>query len=46
MLGTIVGALAVWRGSPAFYRYLVPFLIVFSAIPFYLIGLVLVYVFG
>jgi len=45
-LGTIVGALTVWRGSPAFYRYLVPLLMIFSAIPFYLIGLVLVYVFG
>jgi peptide/nickel transport system permease protein len=44
--GTIVGALTVWRGSPAFYRYLVPLLMIFSAIPFYLIGLVLVYVFG
>ena len=46
VLGTIVGALTVWRGSSAVYRYLVPFLMVFSAIPFYLIGLVLVYVFA
>lgn len=46
VVGTIVGALTVWRGSPAAYRYLVPLLMVFSAIPFYLIGLVLVYVFA
>jgi peptide/nickel transport system permease protein len=45
-IGTIIGALTVWRGSSSFYRYLVPLLMVFSAIPFYLIGLVLVYVFG
>lgn len=46
LIGTILGALTVWRGSAAFYRYLVPFLMIFSAIPFYLIGLVLVYVFA
>ena len=46
VLGTVVGALTVWRGSSALYRYLVPLLMIFSAIPFYLIGLVLVYVFG
>lgn len=46
VIGTIVGALTVWRGSAAVWRYFVPFLMVFSAIPFYLIGLVLVYVFA
>lgn len=46
VIGTIVGALTVWRGSAAAWRYFVPFLMVFSAIPFYLIGLVLVYVFA
>lgn len=45
-VGTILGALTVWRGAAAFYRWLVPFLMIFSAIPFYLIGLVLIYVFA
>lgn len=46
LFGTVLGALTVWRGSAAIYRYLVPFLMIFSAIPFYLIGLVLIYVFA
>jgi len=46
LFGTILGALTVWRGASAVYRYLVPFLMIFSAIPFYLIGLVLIYVFA
>lgn len=46
LFGTVLGALTVWRGSAAIYRYLVPFMMVFSAIPFYLIGLVLIYVFA
>lgn len=46
LAGTILGALTVWRGAAAVYRWLVPFLMVFSAIPFYLIGLILIYVFA
>ena len=46
LFGTVLGALTVWRGAPAIYRYLVPFLMIFSAVPFYLIGLILIYVFA
>lgn len=46
LFGTILGALTVWRGASRTYQYLVPFLMIFSAIPFYLIGLVLIYVFA
>jgi peptide/nickel transport system permease protein len=46
LIGTVLGALTVWQGAPSFFRYLVPFLMVFSAIPFYLIGLVLIFVFA
>lgn len=42
-IGTLLGALTVWRGSGAWLRWSVPFLMVLSAIPYYLIGLVLVY---
>ena len=45
-VGSILGALTVWRGSPAFLKYLVPLLMVSSAIPYYLIGLLLIYVFA
>jgi peptide/nickel transport system permease protein len=46
LAGTLLGALTVWRGAAACYRWLVPFLMIFSAIPFYLIGLILIYVFA
>jgi len=43
-LGTLLGALMGWPRAPkAIARYLFPPLLVFSAIPFYLLGLVLVY---
>jgi len=46
-LGTLLGALMGWPRSPKFIaRLLFPPLLVFSAIPFYLLGLVLVYVFS
>jgi peptide/nickel transport system permease protein len=46
LIGTILGALTVWQGAAKVYQYLVPFLMIFSAIPFYLIGLVLIYIFA
>src|SRR5262249_50103701 len=43
-LGTLLGALMGWPRAPKFIaRFLFPPLLVFSAIPFYLLGLVLVY---
>ena len=46
LIGTILGALTVWQGAPRLFRYIVPLLMIFSAVPFYLIGLVLIYVFS
>ena len=46
VLGTLLGALTVWRGAPRMFRYLVPLLMIFSAVPFYLFGLILIYVFA
>ena len=46
LIGTILGALTVWQGAPRIFRYIVPLLMIFSAVPFYLIGLVLIYVFS
>src|SRR3954453_16542650 len=46
-LGTLLGALMGWPRAPKFIaRYLFPPLLTFSAIPFYLLGLVLVYIFS
>ncbi|MBL8699380.1 MAG: ABC transporter permease [Alphaproteobacteria bacterium] len=46
LVGTILGALTVWQGAWRMFRLLVPLLMIFSAVPFYLIGLMLIYVFS
>jgi len=46
VLGTILGAFTVWRRDLRLLQMTVPFIMVFSAIPFYLIGLVLIYFFS
>jgi len=42
-VGTLLGALIAWPHSPRFLRHLVVPMMALSAIPFYLLGLVLVY---
>ena len=44
--GTILGALTVWQQAPRLFQFVVPLLMIFSAIPFYLIGLTLIYIFA
>lgn len=46
IIGTIVGALVAWPRSPKWIRYLLPPLLTLSAVPFFLLGLLLVYVFA
>jgi len=46
VLGTLLGALMAWPHSPRFVRHLVIPMMGLSAIPFYLLGLVLVYLLG
>ena len=43
VLGTLLGAIIGWTRSPRALRYLVLPLLVFSSIPYYLLGLILVY---
>ena len=43
VLGTMLGALAAWPRSPPIFRAIMPAFMVLSAIPFYLVGLVLIY---
>jgi peptide/nickel transport system permease protein len=45
-LGTLVGAAMAWSGSPRALNYLLAPLLVLSAVPYYLLGLVLVYLFA
>jgi peptide/nickel transport system permease protein len=46
LIGTVLGALTVWHRSPRLLRLFVPLLMIFSAVPFYLIGLTLIYLFA
>jgi len=46
LIGTVLGALLAWPRSPKWLRYLMPPLLTFSAIPFFLLGLLLLYVFS
>ncbi len=43
LIGTTLGALIAWPKSPRFLRLLVPPLLTLSAVPFYLLGLILIY---
>jgi len=46
LVGTALGALLAWPNSPRFLQGLVPPLMVISAIPFYLFGLALIFIFA
>jgi peptide/nickel transport system permease protein len=43
VLGTLLGAFMGWPRSPAFLKYILPPLLALHAIPYYLLGLVLMY---
>ena len=45
-LGTIVGGLLAWPSAPRSLQLLLPPLFTFSAVPFYLLGLILIYLFA
>jgi peptide/nickel transport system permease protein len=44
LLGSFLGAVLAWPRSPQFLQYLLPPLLTLSAIPYYLLGLVLLYI--
>ncbi len=46
IIGNILGALLAWPGAPNFLKYVMPPILMMSAIPYFLLGLILVYVFG
>lgn len=46
IIGTILGALLAWPRAPRWLRYLMPPLLTMSAIPYFLLGLLLVYIFA
>jgi peptide/nickel transport system permease protein len=46
VIGNLLGAFQAWPGAPGWLQFLMPPLLTLSAIPFFLLGLVLVYVIG
>jgi peptide/nickel transport system permease protein len=46
VLGNILGAFQAWPGAPRWLMWLMPPLLAMSAVPFFLLGLILVYVLG
>jgi peptide/nickel transport system permease protein len=46
IIGNILGALLAWPGAPEFLKYVMPPILMMGAIPFFLLGLILVYIFG
>lgn len=45
-IGTLVGALMAWGKAPVFLRVIFPAFFTLSAVPFYLMGILLLYVFA
>ena len=46
LIGNVLGALLAWPGAPSFLKYVMPPILMMSAIPYFLLGLILVYIFG
>jgi peptide/nickel transport system permease protein len=46
VLGTLLGALLAWPRAPRILHLLLPPLFTFSSVPYYILGLVLIYVFA
>lgn len=46
LIGNLLGALMAWPGAPKFLNYVMPPLMMLGAIPYFLLGLILVYIFG
>jgi peptide/nickel transport system permease protein len=45
-IGTLFGALIAWEHSPRFIKLMAPGVMVLAALPYYLLGLVLIYIFA
>jgi peptide/nickel transport system permease protein len=46
VIGNLLGAIMAWPRSPKFLQFFMPPLLTLSAVPFFLLGLVLIYVFA
>jgi peptide/nickel transport system permease protein len=46
VLGNLIGALMAWRRVPNWFRSLLPITLTFTSIPFFMFGILLIYVFA
>ncbi|MCB0112061.1 MAG: ABC transporter permease, partial [Caldilineaceae bacterium] len=46
LIGNLLGALLAWPNAPGFLKYVMPPILMLSVIPYFLLGLIMVYVFG
>lgn len=46
VLGNLVGALLAWRRTPTLVRNLLPLTLTFTSIPFFMLGILLIYLFA
>jgi peptide/nickel transport system permease protein len=46
VLGNIIGALLAWRTTPTLLRLFLPLTLTFACIPFYILGILLIFIFG
>lgn len=46
LIGNLLGALMAWPRAPKFLNYVMPPIMMLGAIPYFLFGLILVYIFG
>ena len=45
-LGNLIGALMAWRRTPGWVRNLLPLSLTFTSIPFFMLGILLIYIFA
>ena len=46
LIGNVLGALMAWPNTPKFLEYVMPPILMMTAIPYFLLGLILVYILG
>ena len=46
VIGSMLGAVMAWGKAPRYLKTLLPFLFTFSAIPYFLLGLIFIYIFA
>jgi peptide/nickel transport system permease protein len=46
VIGNLIGALMAWRATPAWVRQLLPLSLTFTSIPYFMLAILLIYVFG